>query len=88
MTEITVEDVKRILREAAGVDESIDMGQAGVAEMTFSALGYESLAVLEFGNRIEREYGLAMPDGELGNDKTLRQVVEYVNNELTKEGRF
>ncbi|MFI0411609.1 acyl carrier protein [Actinomadura sp. 3N508] len=84
MAEITAEDLKRLLREVAGVDENVDMNGEGVEDKAFADLGYDSLALLEFTNRIEQDYGIQIPDGDLEHSHCLREAVDYVNDRLAK----
>ncbi|WP_043264770.1 acyl carrier protein [Streptomyces sp. CT34] len=83
----TVEDVIRILRAGAGADEQIDLGGKAVADTEFAELGYDSLALLEFVNRIEREYGIEIPDGDVEKGSTPQEVVTYVNGRLVEVAR-
>ncbi|WP_246422450.1 acyl carrier protein [Nocardiopsis mwathae] len=75
-----------MLLAVAGADEAVDMDGGQVGDTTFAELGYDSLAVLELGNRIEQEYGVRIPDGELDNGQTMRDVVAYVNSGLAEGG--
>ena len=43
MPQFTLEDLKRVLREAAGEDESVDL-DGGIMDTEFGELGYDSLA--------------------------------------------
>lgn len=78
-TPFTVEDLKRILREGAGTDENVDLDGGDVLDVPFEDLGYESLALLETGGRIEREYGIAFDDDTLTEARTPRDLVDAVN---------
>ncbi|GAB3965530.1 acyl carrier protein [Streptomyces sparsus] len=80
-TQFTVEDLKRILLEGAGADESVDL-DGDILDTDFEELGYESLALLETGGRIEREYGIQLEDSALTDARTPRALVEVVNNQL------
>ncbi|MEV6674493.1 acyl carrier protein [Streptomyces sp. NPDC051162] len=82
MANFTVDDLKRILRAGAGVDEQIDLDGENIADRQFADLGYDSLALLELANRIEREYAIQIPDGDLEHTKTLREAVAYVTSRL------
>ncbi|MEU5581763.1 acyl carrier protein [Streptomyces huasconensis] len=76
----TFDDLRVILREAAGLaDESVG---DDALDMPFEELGLESLAVLETGSRIEREYGITLDDSYLTEVKTPRALLEMVNEEL------
>jgi act minimal PKS acyl carrier protein len=81
MTEFTIVDLKRIMRDCAGVDESIDLdGDIGDAE--FAGLGYDSLALLEIQARVQQEFGVAMPDEALEHMTTPNGAVAYVNRRM------
>lgn len=82
----TQADLLRILREAAGTDEGIDLEGRDVSDVPVNELGYDSLAVLEFGARTERIYAIKIPDSDLKNEMTPREIVAYVNACLAKAG--
>ncbi|WP_030587040.1 MULTISPECIES: acyl carrier protein [Streptomyces] len=78
----TLEDLKRILVEVAGADE--DMGpDAEILDLGFEQLGYESLALLETGGRIERDYAITLADDALHAEVTPRELIDAVNNLLS-----
>ncbi|GAA2427635.1 acyl carrier protein [Streptomyces macrosporus] len=81
-TRFTVEDLKRILREGAGADQSVDL-DGDILDTEFEELGYESLALLETGSRIEREYGITLEDSTLTDARTPRELIEVVNSHLS-----
>ncbi|WP_406456018.1 acyl carrier protein [Streptomyces sp. NBC_00876] len=81
-TVFALDDLRRILREAAGAEEGVDL-DADILDTTFDALGYESLALLETGGRIEREYGIALDDDTLTDADTPRALIDVVNTQLT-----
>ncbi|MFH8289697.1 acyl carrier protein [Streptomyces sp. NPDC018059] len=76
----TFDDLRTILREAAGLAEE-SVGDDAL-DTPFEELGLESLAVLETGSRIEREYGITLDDSYLTEVKTPRALLEIVNEEL------
>jgi act minimal PKS acyl carrier protein len=76
-----LDDLRRILREGAGADDTVDL-DGEIVDTDFAALGYESLALLETGSRIEREYGIALADDALAPDTTPRALIAAVNGEL------
>jgi act minimal PKS acyl carrier protein len=79
VTKINVDDVRRLLRQSAGVDESVDLdGDVGHSE--FVDLGYDSLAVLELTARIEQEYGVKIREDDVSGLTTPASMVDYVNN--------
>ncbi|MCP3821454.1 acyl carrier protein [Streptomyces sp. A3M-1-3] len=83
--EFTVDDLKRILREGAGADESVDL-DGDILDIDFESLGYESLAMLETGSRIEREFDVTLDDDTLTDAKTPRALIEAVNGALVPSG--
>ncbi|MEU9169830.1 phosphopantetheine-binding protein [Streptomyces sp. NPDC048420] len=78
----TLADLKRILLEAAGAEEDVDL-DGDVLDSEFTALGYESLALLETGSRIERTYGISLDDDLLTDALTPRALIGVVNDLLT-----
>jgi act minimal PKS acyl carrier protein len=84
--EFTLDDLRRILRAAAGADESVDL-DGDIRDTAFESLGYESLALLETGSRIQREYGIALDDDVLDIEHTPRSLVEAVNARLSAVAR-
>ncbi|MFG2577408.1 phosphopantetheine-binding protein [Streptomyces sp. NPDC048481] len=80
-TQFTLDDLRRILLEAAGADENIDLG-GDILDTAFEVLGYESIALLETGGRIEREYGIVLDDDDLSDELAPRDLIEAVNAQL------
>lgn len=83
--ELTIDDLKRVLREAAGVEEGIDL-DGDVLDLAFEVLGYDSLALLETGSRIEREHGIELEDSAIAGAGTPRTLLAIVNEQLTAAG--
>ncbi|REF00944.1 acyl carrier protein [Thermomonospora umbrina] len=79
--QFTLNDLRRILREAAGADEDVDL-DGDIADVTFEDLGYDSLALLETGSRIEREYGLELDDDTITDAETPGALLKVVNERL------
>ncbi|MFF8405625.1 acyl carrier protein [Streptomyces sp. NPDC014846] len=77
----TLEDLKRILREGAGTDEGVDL-DGDILDTDFEELGYESLALLETGGRIEREYGISLDDDIFTDNRTPGSLVVAINGYL------
>nr|WP_202450985.1 acyl carrier protein [Streptomyces sp. SID4948] len=78
----TLDDLRRILLEAAGADEGVDLS-GDIIDTEFEALGYESLALLETGSRIEREYDISLDDSALTDAVTPRGLIDTVNTQLS-----
>ncbi|MER6679939.1 acyl carrier protein [Streptomyces olivaceoviridis] len=84
----TLEDLWRVLREAAGADDGADDGVVfggDVQDVEFTDLGYDSLALLETVSRIEREYGISLGDAVIGEATTPRALVRVVNEQSQDE---
>ncbi|MBC6456929.1 acyl carrier protein [Actinomadura sp. HBU206391] len=79
--ELTIEDLKRVLREAAGQDEGVNL-DGDVLDLVFEELGYDSLAVLEASSRIQREYGINLEDSAVAGAETPRTLLTAVNQQL------
>ncbi|MER5451332.1 acyl carrier protein [Streptomyces sp. NPDC085900] len=83
--QFTLDDLRRILLEAAGADENVDLA-ADIQDTSFEVLGYESIALLETGGRIEREYGIVLDDDDLSEELTPRDLIDAVNAQLAPAG--
>jgi act minimal PKS acyl carrier protein len=81
-TPFTLDDLRRILLEAAGEEEGVDL-TGDIIDTEFQALGYESLALLETGSRIEREYDISLEDSALTDAVTPRGLIDIVNEQLS-----
>jgi act minimal PKS acyl carrier protein len=77
----TLDDLRRILIDAAGDDESYNL-DGDILDTDFEELGYESLALLETGGRIEREYGISLDEEVLSIANTPRLLIDTVNSGL------
>ncbi|MFJ6539432.1 MULTISPECIES: acyl carrier protein [unclassified Streptomyces] len=80
-TEFTLSDLRTILLEAAGTDETVDL-DGDILDLDFQDLGYESLALLETAGRIERTYGISLDEEALADARTPRLLVDLVNAHL------
>lgn len=76
--EVTVEDLKRILRESGGANENVDL-EGEMLDTDFDVLGYDSLVLLETAARITREYGVTLDDEAVTSARTPRRFLEFVN---------
>ena len=84
-TPFELEDLKRILLESAGADETVDL-DGDILDRSFDELGYESLALLETGRLIEREHGITLPDSALTDSGTPRTLIEAINEHIAAAG--
>jgi minimal PKS acyl carrier protein len=78
---VTLDDLKRILLDAAGADEGIDLS-GDVLNVAFDELGYDSLALLEAVNRIQRDYSVQLDDEALAVAETPGALIDLVNEHL------
>ncbi|MEU5633277.1 acyl carrier protein [Streptomyces rishiriensis] len=82
MSEFTLEDMKRILREHAGEEESANL-DGDILDANFTDLGYDSLALLQTSTLIEREFNVTLPDEGLHTFDTPAKLIALVNQHLT-----
>ncbi|KOG87803.1 actinorhodin polyketide synthase acyl carrier protein [Streptomyces varsoviensis] len=71
MAALTLDELKQILRESAGEDESVDLS-GDVLDVPFIDIGYDSLALLETAGRVERIYGVTLVDDAVSEAETPR----------------
>ncbi|AKG44952.1 acyl carrier protein [Streptomyces xiamenensis] len=83
--EFTVTDLRRILHAAAGESDGADL-DLSTLDTDFTQLGYDSLARLETGSRIEREFGIKLDDTTLLEAETPGALIEAVNAQLAVSG--
>ncbi|MFE0178754.1 acyl carrier protein [Streptomyces sp. NPDC059002] len=82
MSRMQLSDLTTLLRECGGEDETANL-DGDVLDVTFTDLGYDSVAVLETTGRIERDYDLALDEEAVGEADTPRKYLALVNGTLT-----
>jgi act minimal PKS acyl carrier protein len=82
---VTMEDVKRALREGSGVEDGVDLDR-DIEVKTFRDLGYDSLAVLETGLRLGREHDVQIDDEVFTDLETPQQLLDQVNLAVAAKG--
>jgi minimal PKS acyl carrier protein len=80
--EFTIDDLKRVLREAAGDAEGDAAPQPDILDVTFLDLGYDSLALLETARRIGLERNVELADSVVIDATTPRALLASVNKEI------
>ncbi|MFI0787251.1 acyl carrier protein [Streptomyces lydicus] len=85
MSGYTLDDLRVVMRESVGVDESVDLS-ADIADVTFSDLGYDSLAVLELASQVQRTVGVPLADELILEAPSPGAFVACVNQVLTEAG--
>lgn len=81
MRKFTLDDLTRILRDGVGVDQGIDL-DGDILHTPFPEIGYDSLALLEVSVLVEQEFGVSIPDGDIGDLTTPRETIDYVNRRM------
>jgi minimal PKS acyl carrier protein len=79
MSQFSLDDLRNLMREAAGDAGQLD---GDIIDVGFYELGYDSLALLEAAARIERTYGVQIGDDEVGKIETPRDFLQLVNAQL------
>jgi minimal PKS acyl carrier protein len=81
--EFTIDDLKRILREAAGDAEGSEVPpDSDILDVSFVNLGYDSLALLETARRIGLERKVELADSVVIDATTPRELLASVNKEI------
>ena len=80
-SEFSLDDLRRLLTQAAG-DAEDGVADGDILDMGFDELGYDSLALLEVGSRIEREFGTELDESTLADAATPRALIDAVNEQL------
>jgi act minimal PKS acyl carrier protein len=81
--EFTIDDLRRVLRESAGdAEEQAVSLDSDILDVSFTDLGYDSLALLETGRRIELEHGIELADSMVTDAETPRSLLVFVNDGL------
>ena len=68
--------LQQIFVDTLGVDAEAVTLEASLMD----DLGADSLDAVEISQAIEEETGVAIPDEELGNIKTVKDIFDYVND--------
>jgi act minimal PKS acyl carrier protein len=84
--EMTIDDLRRILRDSAGQDEGIDL-DGDIIDVEFAELGYDSIALLETSGYIERERGVSLDEEKAATAETPRKFLAVVNDSLNNGNR-
>jgi act minimal PKS acyl carrier protein len=79
--EFTIDDLRQVLRAAAGDADGVGL-DSDILDVPFADLGYDSLALLETGGRIEREHGIELADSTITDAETPRALLASVNERL------
>jgi len=80
---LSLDDLRRILAEAAGADDEATGVDSDALDITFEELGYDSLALMETASRIEREYAIKLDESVLADAETPRALLDLINVQLS-----
>lgn len=83
MDEFRLDDLRQIMRSSAGLEEHLDLS-GDIEDVEFADLGYDSLAVLELANQVQRHYGVRIPDEAVAEMPTPGKAVELINKRLAE----
>lgn len=76
-----VERVHAMIGEHLGVDAAELVPEANLLD----DLGADSLDVVELAMALEEEFGLEVPDEDLENIRTVKDIIDYI--QVNKEAR-
>ena len=65
--------------DVASTWEALLAGRSGVARIT-EDLDVDSLSMVEIATAVEDKFGVAIPDDELGNIKTVGDAINYIES--------
>ena len=75
MPKLTIGHLEQLMRQCGGLDDNASL----TLDTDFDDLGFDSLAVLELGSRIEQGLGIPMPDEIVSELTSPRAVLDHVN---------
>lgn len=81
MSAFALDDLMRLLASDPAHEEADDLTEAALDE-DFTELGYDSLALLELLSKVQREYGLKLPDDAVEQMSTPRSAIDLINAKL------
>ena len=77
-TEDIFEKVKTVIVEQLGIDEA----NVRMESSFLDDLGADSLDIVEFIMALEEEFGLEIPDEDVEKIVTVKDVVEYISENI------
>lgn len=83
MDRLTLDELKNLLRDCAGVEEGVDL-DGDVIDVPFSVLGYDSLALLQTTGVIESDYGCTLDEDAVEEAETPRALLVLINEALDR----
>jgi act minimal PKS acyl carrier protein len=83
MSAITLQDLSAALAESAGADEGDALGDTSL-DLSFTELGYDSLALLETAALVQERHGARLDDDEITTLRTPREFLDLANRALAR----
>jgi len=83
MSEFTLDDLREIMRISVGVEEGVDL-DGPIADVEFTELGYDSLALAEVVSQVSRRFDVLIGEDEALDLTTPGAVVAVVNDRLAR----
>ncbi|KPM56072.1 actinorhodin polyketide synthase acyl carrier protein [Frankia sp. R43] len=78
MAAMTLDELCHLLVAVAG-EPIAEVASTDLADTEFTELGYDSLALMEAAARIAQEYGVRIPDADIFEMQTPRDLLDLVN---------
>lgn len=79
--QISLTQLVSIVRECAGDPDEHDL-DGEILDVTFTDLGYDSLALLKISAKIEQDLGVSIPEEEI---RTPRNTLHLINEKIAEE---
>jgi acyl carrier protein len=80
--EFTFDDVRNILVNRIGLPEDAVVDDPN---LSFDALGLDSLAFVEIQLAMQQEWGFTIPDEDASQILTIGEAIDYVNRRLQEQ---
>lgn len=76
MPVFTLDELARLLRSCAGEVGEIEL------DLSFTDLGYDSLAMMEVASQVELRYGVRIAEEEVAEAESPRTFIDTVNRSI------
>ncbi|MEU7146163.1 acyl carrier protein [Nocardia sp. NPDC046473] len=83
MSSLTIDTLRGLMRKALGEDDTVDLS-GDILDAEMGELGFDSLAIIDVVQRLERDYKIAIPESLATEETTPRQLLEVVNTTVTE----
>ncbi|MEU6714048.1 acyl carrier protein [Nonomuraea sp. NPDC046802] len=84
MTQLSIDDLRRVLVDCAGEREGLAVG-GDIAELTFEELGYDSLALIETAAKLKQRFDIDIEDDKVVTAETLGALLGLANAAVAQE---